>query len=245
VLSAGTKRGTIPGELMDYFLQFKSFGLSFTSLQLEAMAEMGGGARLSKGGLSYFAQLAVPLAVGAAAYIQIKNLLDGKDPEEMDKAFMLKAILTGGGFGLFGDFIKVSENRFGQSSIEALAGPGLAFLGEGFNLAWQMVADSISVARRDPDSEGFKGTASEVRQALQRWTPIASSHPVTRAAYNRVVLDNLQYATDPKAEKAFKRKIAKAKKDGSPYFLPPGTLTPASRKLPPRRAPNLGNAFGP
>jgi hypothetical protein len=242
VLSAGTKRGTIPGELMDYFLQFKSFGLSFTSLQLEAVAEMGGGARLSRGGLSYFAQLAVPLAVGAAAYIQIKNLLDGKDPEDMDAAFMLKAVLTGGGFGLFGDFVKVSENRFGQSSVEALAGPGLAFLGDGFNLAWQMVADSVGVVRQD--GEGFTSTASEGRQMLQRWTPIASSHPVTRAAYNRIVLDNLQYATDPDAHKAFKRKIAKAKKDGSPYFLPPGTLTPAGRKLPPRRAPNFGNALG-
>ena len=242
LVSGGTKRGTIPGELMDYFLQFKSFGLSFTSLQMEAMAEMGGGSVLSRGGLSYFAQLAAPLALGAAAYIQIKNLLDGKDPEEMDAAFMLKAVLTGGGFGLFGDFVKVSENRFGQSTVEALAGPGLAFLGDGFNLAWQMGADSVGLVRQD--GEGIKGTASEARQALQRWTPIASSHPVTRAAYNRVVLDNLQYATDPNAHKAFKRKIAKAKKDGSPYFLPPGSLTPAGRKLPPRRAPNLGNALG-
>jgi hypothetical protein len=241
-ISAGQKRGTLPGELLDYFLQFKSFGLSFTTLQLEAMAQMGAGKRLSVGGLSHFAQLAIPLTLGAAAYIQIKNLLDGKDPEEMDEAFMLKSVLTGGGFGLFGDFVKLTENRFGQSAIEALAGPGLAVLGDGFNLAWQMVADGASIARQD--SEGFKATASEGRQMLQRWTPIASSHPATRAAYNRIVLDNLQYHTDPNAHKAFKRKVAKAKKDGSPYFLPPGSFTPAKRKLPPRRAPNLENAFG-
>jgi len=30
-----------------------------------------------------------------------------------------------------------------------------------------------------------------------------------------------------------------AEKDGMPYFLPPGSMTPAGRRLPQRRAPNL------
>lgn len=233
VVSAGQQRGTLPGELLDYFLQFKSFGLSFTALQMEALAEMGArGPNASlRQGAGYLASLVVPLSLGAAAYIQIKTLIDGKDPEEMDAAFWSKAVLTGGGFGLFGDFIKVTENRFGQSMIESLAGPGLAYLGDSFNLVWAMVLQ--------PDAR-----ASEGRQYLQRWTPVASSHPATRLAWNRVVLDNLSWATDPKAHKAFKRQIGKAKKDGHPFWLPPGGLTPGARNLPARRAPNLGNAVG-
>ena len=246
VVSAGYQRGTLPAELMDYFLQFKSFGLSFTTMQLEALAEQGG--LRSRTGLSYFAALAVPLTLGAGFYLQMKALLDGKDPEDMkDPAFWLKATLTGGGFGIFGDFIKVTENRFGQDAISALAGPSLAFLGDSLQLGWQMAADGLGIARQEAgfgDEEFRAGTPSAARQFAQRWTPMLSSHPATRAAYNRVVLDNIEYATDLKAYARFKRKIGKAKKDGSPYFLPPGSLTPAARKLPPRRAPNLGNAMG-
>lgn len=240
LVSAGQPRGTLPAELMDYFLQFKSFGLSFTALQLEAMAQEGG--LRSATGLSYLAQLVVPLTLGAAAYIQIKNVIDGKDPEAMDASFALKSVLTGGGFGLFGDFVKMTENRFGQSAIEAMAGPGLAFLGDSFNVIWQVAADAIGMARQDEND--FKSTASEARQYLQRWTPVVSSHPLTRAGYNRIVLDNMQYWTDPKAMKAFKRRIAKAKKDGSPFFLPPGSFTPGASGLPQRRSPNIWNALG-
>lgn len=233
VVSAGQQRGTLPGELLDYFLQFKSFGLSFTSLQMEAIAEMGsrGPGGSMRQGAAYFASLVVPLTIGAAAYIQIKNMIDGKDPETMDAAFWGKALFTGGGFGLFGDFVKMTENRFGQSMIESLAGPGIAFLGDSFNLLWAMALQ--------PDNR-----ASSARQYLQRWTPVFSSHPSTRLAWNRVVLDNLQWATDPKAQKAFKRRYDKAKKDGMPYWLPPGSLTPARRNLPARRSPSVGNAIG-
>jgi hypothetical protein len=242
IISGAVKRGTVLGELGEYFFQFKSFGLSNTALQLEMMQQMGGGKRFGVYGLGYLASMVAPATVLTAGYLWIGNLLDGKDLEELDAEFAGKALLASGGFGVFGDFIKSGENRFGQSQIEAIMGPSIAFLGDSANLLWQMGADTLSIRRQD--SEGFKSTASEGRQMLQRWTPIASSHPATRAAYNRIVLDNLQYHTDPNAHKAFKRKIAKAKKDGSPYFMPPGSLTPASRKLPPRRAPNFGNALG-
>jgi hypothetical protein len=242
VVSGSMQRGTILGELAEHFMTFKGFGLSATALQLETMAEMGNGRRLSVGGLGYLANLVVPATILTGGYIWIGNLLDGKDLEELDAAFAAKALLQSGGLGVFGDFIKSTENRFGQSQIEALAGPSIAFLGDAGNLVYQIAADAAGLVRKD--NEGVKSTAIEARQMLQKWTPIVSSHPATRAAYNRVVLDNLQYYTDPDAYTKFKRKIAKAKKDGSPYFLPPGTLTPASRKLPPRRAPNVGNAVG-
>jgi hypothetical protein len=232
-ISGGLARGTIPSEMLNYFAQFKGFGLSFTANQLEAMAEMAshkGGGQGLKTGAGYFAALAVPLSIGAGVKIQISNMLDGKDPETMDAAFAAKAVLTGGGFGLFGDFAKMTENRFGQTFVDAAAGPGLAYLGDSFNLAYAMVLQ--------PDQR-----AAEFRQYAQRWTPFLSSSPATRAGYNRVVLDNMQWATDPKANKKFKAKAQKAAKDGSPYWLPPGTLTPA-RGLQPIRAPNFGNAVG-
>lgn len=219
VVTGGFARGTVQGELMHYFLGLKSFGLSFTALQLEAQAEMAlrGG---NKARLAYLAGLAVPLTIGGALYNQFKLLADGRDPEDMtEPAFWLKATVTGGGFGLAGDFFKATENRFGQSPLEALAGPSLAYLFDSF---WILRANA----------EAAMGGQSALRDNIaygKRWTPIVSSHPVTRAAWNRLVLDNLQFLGDPEADKSFKRKIAAAKSAGAPYFLPPGSFTPGGK----------------
>jgi hypothetical protein len=233
VLAAGTQRGTVPGELMQYWLQFKSFGLSFTTLQLEALGQMGG--LRSKTGLAYLAALAVPMTIGGAIYNQIRGMLDGKDPEDMtEPAFWGKSALTGGGFGLFGDFIKATENRFGQSLTEATFGPGIAYLSDAFHLARSFAESALTadVAPAGKQTAEFAG----------RWTPVVSSHPATRLAWRRIFIDNLQWATDPKAHKSFKARISKAKREGAPYWMPPGTLTPGAKS--PMRAPNLGNAVG-
>jgi hypothetical protein len=147
------QRGTIPGELLDYFLQFKSFGLSFTAMQIEATFEMaarrGGGAGF-RSGLGYLAPLAIMMTVGGALYKQIGALLDGREPEDMNPvnnpAFLLEAAATGGGFGLFGDFVKATENRFGQTPLEALAGPGLSMIGDALMLTFGNVLEKAGGA---------------------------------------------------------------------------------------------------
>jgi hypothetical protein len=225
VITGKAERGTVPGELIDYLLQYKSFGLSFTSLQLEAMGEMAaarGGGKGWRTGLGYFAAMTPVLAIGGAVYLQIKALLDGKEPADMsDPAFIVQAILTGGGFGLFGDFVKAGENRFGQSLGASLAGPGVAFLGDTLGLT---VGNLLQAARGEDPQLG-----REFTRYLRRYTPVLASHWATRGAYNRLVLDNLQWLTDPKADKSFKAQAQNAKKNGTPFFVAPGQLTPLGR----------------
>lgn len=239
VITGKAERGTVAGELVDYMLQFKSFGLSFTSLQIEAIGEMAsakGGGKGLRTGLGYFAALAAPLTLGAAAYIQIKQLLDGKDPQDMTTPqFWTAALITGGGFGLFGDFIKASENRFGQSFAGSLAGPGIAFMGDTFGVT----LDNVMQALRGEDTK----LGAEAVRYLGRYTPVLSSHWATRGAYRRVVLDNLQWMVDPNADKSFKRTAQNAKENGAEFWFPPGAATP-SRKAGRVRAPNPGNALG-
>lgn len=215
-------RGTIAGEMLDYALQYKSFGLSFTAMQMEAIGEMAnarGGGKGWRSGLGYFAPMAIGLTVGGAAYMQIKALLDGKEPESMNPAenptFWFRAGIQGGGFGLFGDFAKSTENRFGQSPLEAVAGPGMALIGETFQLG----SGAVGYGDANP--------GRQARRWLQRYTPVIASHWATRGAYNRLVLDNLQWMLDPKADKSFKAQAATAKKNGSPFFIRPGQFTPA------------------
>jgi len=221
-------RGTVPGELLDYFLQFKSFGLSFTAMQLEAMGEMAaarGGGKGFRTGLGYFAALTIPLTLGGAVYMQIKSLLDGKEPESMNPvdnpSFWFRASMQGGGWGLFGDFLKSTENRHGQSMLEGLAGPGLSFIGDTLGLT---VWNTVELLMQKETNAG-----RETRRYLQRYTPWIASHWATRGAYNRVVLDNLQWLTDPKADKSFKAQVSQAKRNGTPFVVQPGALTPLSR----------------
>ncbi|TGP93846.1 MULTISPECIES: hypothetical protein [unclassified Mesorhizobium] len=225
LITGKAERGTLGGELLDYFLQYKSFGLSFTALQLEAIGEMAalrGGGKGRRSGLAYFAAMAVPLTLGGAFYMQLKSLLDGKKPEDMNPAtnrsFWIRAGLQGGGFGLFGDFVKAGENRFGQTMTEALAGPVPAFLSDTLGLT---VGNLQAVASGEKANVGRNAV-----RYLGRYTPFLASHWATRGAYNRLVLDNLQWLLDPEADKSFKAKIGLAKKNGTPYFVKPGRYTP-------------------
>lgn len=223
-ITGAVARGTIVGELFDYVLQYKSFGLSFTAMQLEATAEMAaarGGGRGWRTGTAYFAAMAVPMTLAGAVYIQLKYLADGREPEDMsptNTAFWLHAGIVGGGFGLFGDFFKASENRFGQGPVEALAGPGVAFLGDALGLTLGNVKD---VAGGQETRAG-----REAVRFLKRYTPIASSHWATRGAYNRLVLDNLQWLLDPAADKSFKAQARNARKNGAAFMIEPGAFTP-------------------
>jgi hypothetical protein len=221
-------RGTVAGEMLDYFMQFKSFGFSFTAMQLEAMAEMAatrGGGKGRRSGLAYFAAMAVPLTLGGAVYLQVKSLLDGKQPEDMNpltnKAFWVKAGLASGGFGLFGDFVKATENRFGQSLWQSIQGPVPAFIGDTLGLTiGNVYAKSI----------GAKvNIGRDVTDYLRRYTPFVASNWLTRGVFNRLVMDNLQWALDPAADKSFKSRIGLAKKAGTPYFVKPGQFTPMRR----------------
>jgi hypothetical protein len=225
VITGKAERGTFSGEMIDYMLQYKSFGLSFTAMQIEATMEMAaqrGGGKGFRSGLGYLAPLTILLTLGGAVYLQIGALLDGKKPEDMNPAsnagFWLKAVYTGGGFGLFGDFVKSTENRFGQSPFETLLGPGPAALGDAFKLT---LGNAQSLATGQKTNVGRQAV-----QDLRRYTPILSSNWLTRGVYNRLVLDNLQFMLDPSADKSFKAQATNAKKNGTPFFIAPGQYTP-------------------
>lgn len=207
VLTGGVPRGTILGEIGEFGSQFMSFGMSFTARQLEAiyvysMLARSTGGRIARGA-GYFASMSIPLMIGAGAYIQILNVLNGKDPEDMTKAaFWGKAFVKGGGGGLFADFVDRAENRFGQSFAETLPGPGAAFIGD----TADMTLRNIQAIMGNEDAKAGRAFAKYVG----RYTPILSSHPLTRAAYRRAVVDQLQWLLDPEADASFKAQKRKA-----------------------------------
>lgn len=229
---AGTEKGTVTGEFVDSFMQFKAFGLSLTMLQLDAMSrEIGAFGKAA--GARYAGALLFGLTMGGALAAQLRQIAQGKDPQPMDDArFWMGAIKTGGGFGLYGDFLFADVNRFGQDVTTALAGPT-------FGLVTDITKATLGNAQK-----AIKGEDTEVGKNLvdlgRRYTPAASSLFYARAAWNRVFMDQLQFVADPEAHRRFRDMERKLQRDyDQGYWWRPGDLGPARAPDPAGLAPEL------
>lgn len=188
-------KGSFWGEVVESGLLFKSFALSLTTLQWQAVQQElhQGAAR----GAGYAGALALTMTMGGAMALQIKNVINGKDPQPMDNPkFWLAALATGGGFGLAGDFMFADVNRQGHSLEKQIAGPTVGMVGDLSKLTIGNLQQAIQGKNTNVGREAVN--------TLGRYTPIASSLWYTRAAYRRVVLDQLQYLADPEAHKSFR-----------------------------------------
>jgi hypothetical protein len=231
MLTLGTQRGTVPGELVRSVLQYKSFSLSFMALQWQSLMMQArggniGGAAISTGamaarGAAYAASLVVPLTLAGAAAMQFKDLANGKDLRDMtDPNFWIQALQYGGGLGVFGDFVLSDTNRFGQTPVESALGPTLGAAAD----ASKVVVGNFSKWR-----QGQKTSVGRdiINTGLGRYTPALSSLFYTRLAYRRMLLDQLQYLVDPDAHQRFRQTEQNLYREaGQGYFWRPGETLP-------------------
>lgn len=222
-------RGTMVGETAEFFLQFKSFGLSFAANQIEAMSRyaLNDSRGAAIGAAHYASTLLIGMTIGGAVAQQLIGLADGKDPEDMTTAsFWGKAFLKGGGFGIFGDMLQANTNRFGQGLAGMIAGPGAAMVSDTVQLPFDILGSA----------EGK--TAKPAIDYAGRYTPILPSFWATRGAWRRMVLDQLQWLADPKAHQSFRAKTRDLRKrTGQDYFWRPGDPLPD-------RGPNVDGMLG-
>jgi hypothetical protein len=234
IVNMGTTKGTIAGELMRSALQYKSFTLSFMTNQLQGMQMAAQGSTWPKvAGAAYAGSVMIPLTLAGAAALQIKNIINGRDVQDMSAsspAFWMSAMQYGGGLGVMGDFLFSDVSRFGQSPLETLEGP-LA------GLATDISKPILSNAQRRLKGE----KTSAVRDATNlagRYTPLLSSLPYTRMAYRRMVLDQLQYLADSDAHTHFRNQEQSLHREtGQSYFWRPGQAIPnrGPELAPPKR----------
>lgn len=223
IITSGLQRGTVWGEIANSGLQFKSFTLSFTSLQWQAMKmELHeGGAR----GAAYAASIFAGVTLGGAMAVQLNNVINGKDTQPMDPTtgqgfkFWLQALFKGGGLGILGDFIFADVTRFGHSVGEQLSGPTISMVSD---LTHLTVANAQKALTGKPTHFG-----REAVRTAGRSVPVVSSLLYTRAAYQRMVVDQLQYLTDPQAHKFFREQENRLRREtGQGYFWKPGQTAP-------------------
>jgi hypothetical protein len=140
MVTMGTKPGTPLGEFVRFFMQFKSFPITFIQRPLKSItvdglpkAERTGRAidvarSLSNpNSLLLMSQLFVGTTVLGYLSLCANKLLQGKDiPDIEDPKVWQAAMLKGGGLGLYGDFLFGEYSRYGRSLTSEMLGPVLS-----------------------------------------------------------------------------------------------------------------------
>lgn len=226
MLMGGTRPGTFLGELARSGLMYKSFALSlaYGHLRRVFLAPVRGGRAANVVGF-----FAMTTLMGAAS-LQLKEVAKGRDPQDMTTLkFAGAALMQGGGLGIFGDFFRSTENRFGGGIQETLLGPMVGAAADVKRLTYDNVIDAIN--GRDPN------VGRDVVRTLRQYTPLAGIWYYS-LALQRYGFDQLQIALDPEAERAFRRAAQRREREsGNAMWWTQGALAPS-------RPPSLESAIG-
>lgn len=241
----GLPAGTLRGEAMRSFMQFKSFptamitrhwGRLFDTPQGIEGAPAGFGAQTETGAainrMAVFAGLNVSLMMLGAIVLQEKAILQGKDPYDMtEPKFWAKAMGQGGGLGYVGDFITKDPteqrgNNFEQAGGVLLGPSGGAVAG----LAGDLLLTNAWEAAKGKDTHA----AGEAIRWGNSQLPYVSLWQA-RGAWEHWVLHNAQEAVNPDYLGRMKDRAMKDWRQD--YYWEPGEVIP-------KRAPDMSRAAG-
>ena len=235
--------GSFWGELQRSTSMFKGFTATLTSLYAQEMAlqarAMGGNAFANLAGMA--AGAVAFMTVGGAINIQLRETAKGNDPRPMDDPkFWGAALAQGGGLGMAGDFFYAAQARNGKTAPVAAFGP----VGQLASDAWGLTGgNALELTNGLLDGEDLGEAAAGTNAGREGAKAIANYNPLSslwwsRAAFSRLVADNLQRALDPEAEEAFQRRARRMEKEtGQGQWWPQGQNAPD-------RAPDLANMGG-
>jgi hypothetical protein len=227
-----TRPGTISGELWRSATQYRSYPATIVTMHIARMVARGwDGTRLAHGGMTFMGMT----LMGALA-MQAKEISQGRDPLNLDPTSQKglqawgKAIMQGGGLGVFGDMLFIDQTRYGKTWSEMAAGP---LAGKVERVLGDFVFRNVQLAAKGKETHWFGDAA----YTLGGLVP-GSTLWFARLAWQRSVLDQLALWSDDRAPSRFRRLEETARKEfGQHYWWRPGETTPRER-------PELGAMFG-
>ncbi|MBV2180961.1 MAG: hypothetical protein KUL86_06960 [Castellaniella sp.] len=228
-VTRGTKKGTVEGEFLRSIMLFKGFPMAVISRHLGRMVEQWkNGDKVSS--LAYSAGLGVGLTAFGAVAVQLKDLLNGKDPRDMSTAkFWGAAFAQGGGLGIFGDVLYTGmggDNRAGLPNWMNLLGP---VVGSAFE-AVDLTAGNVGQAMQGKDTH----IGAEAVRFATSHAPLVNLW-YTKAAIDHAFLQDIQEYLSPGY---MRRMRTRAAKDwGQQYWWAPGQGMPS-------RAPDVSQMGG-
>ncbi|MFX9719763.1 hypothetical protein ABTO99_06310 [Acinetobacter baumannii] len=185
-------RGTITGEIFRGIVQFKSFSVAFLMRHgSRTMAQEG-----LKGKAAYAIPLFVMTTLLGGLVVQLKELLNGNDPQTMwdsddpkkASSFFVRSAVQGGGLSFLGDILVAGTDTSGRDAHSFVAGP----LGGDFESLLSLTVGNLTQYNEGKDTnfgnEAFKFVKGKV-PAQNLW--------YTKAAINRMVFDEMQDTIAP------------------------------------------------
>lgn len=223
IMNQGTRPGTMMGDLNRFLTQFKSFPAAYMQKTLGrelygrgyAPTPLGEGYRGSKdliaalrngnGEKLGIAQLLLWTTAFGYLSMASKDIFKGREPRAVDDPkTWVAAMVQGGGFGIFGDFMFGEVSRFGNKPLETLAGPTLGTAASAVDL-WSKVRS------------GDDAAASAMRLA-QNNTPFLNLF-YTRIAMDHLFLYSVQEALNPGSLRRTEERIRK--ENGQQFLVRP------------------------
>lgn len=214
----GAKAGSIAGELSRAGTMFQSFAMTMMMTHLHATMIRDGlsGNRV----LNNVAFFGSHLLAGAAI-VQARQVLQGKDPIQMNQPrFWAQAGLQGGGAGFFGDLVGGVSQAADRTVIGKFSGPLGGLVDDTAQFGSSLV-------------QGKPGAIGKGIDLLKHITP-GSNLWFSRLATDRLLFDQIHRWADPRYAEGFARREQRAMTQyGQSYWWRQGETAP-------QRAPGYG-----
>lgn len=221
IMMDGLQRGTLKGELVKSFFLFKSFPIAMLLRHWGRASRMPGAGRAV-----YMASLMASTTLLGALTLQIKELINGRDPKKMSEArFYGEALLQGGSLGIFSDFLYSLSTQNFRGPVATFLGPQIGLLEEAFMLS---AGNLVEAAQGEDTNFG-----AELTKFIKGITP-GGNLWYARAALDHLIFQQMQDYYSPGYIRNMKRRGRK--EFGQEYWWDPGQAQPS-------RAPDLGRAF--
>lgn len=210
--------GTFLRATASSLMMFKSFGITVLLNHMLPALRHAGTAR-GADRLSQLAPILFMTTLLGAASIQSRDIINGKTPREMNEKFWPAAMMQGGGFGIFGDFLFSDQSRFGSDIFKTLAGPVVGFGSDAF----KVFKGNFDKALDEDQESKFLADAF---QFGERYIPGVKLW-YTRLILERMMLDQAERAIDPNFDNRMRRLENKNREErGQKSWWAAGETTP-------------------
>jgi hypothetical protein len=220
-LYGDSQPGTLAGEARRAIGLYKSFPITFVNLHFaRAMARGWDGSRMGHAALTFAAMS----AMGVVA-MQSKEIAKGRDPLSLDPTTREgglawgRAVLQGGGLGVFGDILGEDKTRFGNSWAATMAGPQFAAVER---VLGTTLLRNVTRAMKGEESH----LSGDLLYTAAAFVP-GSSLWFGRLAFQRGIVDQAALMIDERAPERFRRMEQEARKSwGQDFWWRPGEASP-------------------
>lgn len=210
----GTKRGTVPGELLRSMAQFKQFPTIFMQRVIgrEIKGKLKGTAedKFLDSPVYGVASLMSALTIAGYMSMSAKDMAKGREPRQFNDdpannaKIMAAAMIQGGGLGIYGDFIFGDMSRFGGGPVDTLAGPTVG-----------TAADIIKLWQKAKNGDDPSASALSL---------VLNNTPGLNLFYSRIALDymflyDIRESLNPGYLRRMERRIKK--QNNQDFMYPP------------------------